>query len=226
MSKRKIISNIFIVCGALLITVAAVLACMNEYENRRSMQESADIVTVLQSNYTQINEAMPTETPTIDSESDETPDKELTEGQEGAYQEDTVLKEMPEVNLDGYNYIGYLHFHTTDAKFPIMSEWDYPRLKIAPCRYYGSIYTNDLVIAGHNYRNGFGVISSLREGDYVTFYGMDGQTYVYCVGLTEVLKATDVTQMIESNWDLTLYTCTYGGKERVTVRLRQVSMTD
>ena len=55
-----------------------------------------------------------------------------------------------------------------------MSDWDYGRLKMAPCRQFGSAATDDLVIAGHNYINHFGSLGMLKAGDSVTFTGTDG----------------------------------------------------
>lgn len=42
---------------------------------------------------------------------------------------------MTEVEIDGYSYIGYLSIPILDLELPVMSEWDYPHLKVAPCRY-------------------------------------------------------------------------------------------
>lgn len=42
------------------------------------------------------------------------------------------------------------------------------------------------------------------------------------VAEVEILKPTDVEQMIAGDWQLTLFTCTVGGTSRVTVRCRQV----
>ena len=125
---------------------------------------------------------------------------------------------MTVVDIDGYGYIGYLTIPALDLKLPVMSEWDDTRLKTAPCRYYGSVKTNDLVIAGHNYDRHFGRLKNLRTGDNVFFTDMDGVTAAYEVTEVEELQPTEIGQMLESGYDLTLYTCTYGGQSRVTVR--------
>ena len=41
---------------------------------------------------------------------------------------------MPTVTIDGYDYIGYVEAPVLGLKLPVMAEWDYDRLKIAPCR--------------------------------------------------------------------------------------------
>lgn len=126
--------------------------------------------------------------------------------------------EMTVAEIDGYGYIGYLSIPALELELPVMSEWDYTRLKIAPCRYYGSTKTDDLVICGHNYTRHFGTLKNLQAGDLVLFTDMDGVTISYEVKEVETLQPTQITEMIESGYDLTLYTCTYGGQSRVTVR--------
>ena len=75
-----------------------------------------------------------------------------------------------------------------------------------------------MIIAAHNYGRHFGKISLLRAGDEVTFTDVDGVEYCYEVQGTETLGAYDVEQMLSGYWDLTLFTCTYGGQNRITVR--------
>lgn len=59
---------------------------------------------------------------------------------------------MPEREIDGQTYIGVLDIPALELSLPIISEWSYAGLQIAPCRYAGSVYLENLVIAGHNYR--------------------------------------------------------------------------
>lgn len=133
-------------------------------------------------------------------------------------EEDGTSMTVAEIN--GYGYIGYLSIPVLGLELPVMSEWDYTRLKIAPCRYFGSTKTDNLVICGHNYTRHFGKLKNLQEGDLVFFTDMDGVTTAYEVKEVETLQPTQISEMIESGYDLTLYTCTYGGQSRVTVRCK------
>ena len=130
---------------------------------------------------------------------------------------------MTELEIDGYAYIGCLSIPAIELELPVMSEWDYTRLKIAPCRYTGSVKTNDFVIAGHNYTRHFGPLSDLSPGDQVLFTDMDGKVWVYQVAAVEVLAPTAVEDMTASGYDLTLFTCTYGGTSRATVRCERIT---
>ena len=91
------------------------------------------------------------------------------------------------------------------------------RLKISPCRYTGSAYTNNLIIAAHNYKSHFRKLKHLHAGDIVTFMDMDRNVFHYEVVESEILKPTTIDKMESGDWDLTLFTCTIGGRSRVVV---------
>lgn len=122
------------------------------------------------------------------------------------------------VMVEGNAYIGCLDIPAIDLFLPVMSSWSYAKLKIAPCRYGGSAYTGELVIAAHNYRSHFGSLRYLNTGDQVIFTDADGNQFVYSVGEVEVLAPAAVEEMLDSGWDLTLFTCTYGGRTRLAIR--------
>ena len=130
---------------------------------------------------------------------------------------------MTEVEIDGYAYVGYISIPSLSLELPVMSEWDYTRLKIAPCRYAGSTKTDNLVLCAHNYTRHFGSIKNLAPGDEVFFTDMDGRLWRYAVETVEVLQPTAVDEMTDGGYDLTLFTCTYGGQSRVTVRCRRTT---
>lgn len=126
--------------------------------------------------------------------------------------------EMPVKKIDGQDYIATLEILSLGLKLPVISEWSYPRLKIAPCRYKGSAYTDDLIIAAHNYPSHFGNLKNLREGDQIVLTDMAGNRFTYETAELETVMPTDISQMESGEWDLTLFTCTIGGQSRVTVR--------
>ena len=124
---------------------------------------------------------------------------------------------MPTVTIDGYEYIGYVEVPVLELKLPVMAEWDYDRLKIAPCRQFGSTRTDDLVIAAHNFDSHFGRLKDLAAGETVLFTDMDGVVSTYSVMRIETLNPNSVEAVQNSGHDLVLYTCTKGGRTRVTV---------
>ena len=128
---------------------------------------------------------------------------------------------MPEIaleDLDGVACIGVLEIPAIDLKLPVLSEWSYPLLKKAPCRYSGSAYLDNLVIAAHNYRTHFGKLKELETGDEVIFTDAAGNRFEYKVAVVEALTPQSVEDMTSGEWALSLFTCTLDGKNRVTVR--------
>ena len=52
---------------------------------------------------------------------------------------------------------------------------------------------------------------------------MNGAVTSYEVVEVDILNPTAIEEMTDSGFDLTLFTCTYGGQSRVTVRCNTVS---
>lgn len=130
--------------------------------------------------------------------------------------------DMPSANVKGNAYIGRLEIPRLGLSLPVMQDWSYKRLRIAPCRYAGTAYKGNFVIAAHNYRRHFGMIKYLAPGDRVTFTDMDGNLFLYDVAEVDSLQPTDVEEMTADGFDLTLFTCTIGGKTRIAVRCSKV----
>ena len=132
-------------------------------------------------------------------------------------------KEMISVGIDGQNYIGFIGIPALEIELPVMEDWDYEKLKIAPCRYSGSVYTDDFVVMAHNYKKHFGKLSQLVSGDTVSFTNMEGETTCYEVVSAEVLPENAVEEMTSGDFDLTIFTCTYTGESRIAVRCDKIS---
>ena len=123
-----------------------------------------------------------------EEETVETPTEESTEEQK-------QLPEMDAVEIDGEMYIGFISMPTLGLELPIIQDWSYKKLKSAPCRYYGSIGGEDLVLMAHNYASHFGRIDELQPGDTVCFTDMDGISTWYQVTVRDLLPPTAVEEM-------------------------------
>lgn len=194
------------IMGGLLMSAALLLSIYNIYDARRA---EVSVALAAEELYTAV-EARVTEQQNEQTEDTEVPDYEL-------YPE----MEMPLVEIDGEAYIGFLEVPELELSLPVMGgEWSEAKLKKAPCLYSGSVYMDDMIIAGHNYKSHFSGLKSLREGAEISFLDADGNEFHYILAWTEVIEEYDVEQMLSKreNWDLTLFTCTYGGRERYTLR--------
>lgn len=125
---------------------------------------------------------------------------------------------IQQLELGGTRYLGVLTVPSLDLVLPVQADWDYEKLCDTPCVYSGSIQNGELVILAHNYRSHFGRIDHLRQGDEIKLTDAVGNEFHYLVEELLVLDATNVDEMTDSGYDLSLFTCTYGGKARVTVR--------
>lgn len=129
---------------------------------------------------------------------------------------------LPKKTIDGKDYVGEISIPALNIKLPVISQWSYENFKIAPCVYEGTPYMGNFIIAAHNYRKHFGALSSLEAGDKISFKDMKGNLFNYKVLFTEILDNTDIEEMSSGDWDLTLFTCTYGGATRITLRCELV----
>ena len=208
MSKKKKnwIGKIFTITGLLLFAAALALSVYNLWDGYRAEQSREKLL----EEYRDKNQNI----------SDEGEQAEESDGQIPDYQLNPEM-EMPEVmleELDGAACIGVLEIPEIDLKLPVLSEWSYPLLKKAPCRYSGSAYLDNLVIAAHNYRTHFGKLKELENGDEVLFTDAAGNRFEYKVAAVEALTPQSVEDMTSGEWALSLFTCTLDGKNRVTVR--------
>ena len=208
MSKKKKnqIGKIFTITGLLLFAAALALFAYNLWDGYRAEQSREKLL----EEYRDKNQNI----------SDEGEQAEESDGQIPDYQLNPEM-EMPEItleDLDGAACIGVLEIPKIDLKLPVLSEWSYPLLKKAPCRYSGSAYLDNLVIAAHNYRTHFGKLKELETGDEVIFTDAAGNRFEYKVAVVEALTPQSVEDMTSGEWALSLFTCTLDGKNRVTVR--------
>ncbi len=130
--------------------------------------------------------------------------------------------ELPVCEIDGIHYIGTLEIPARELELPVISEWSYSNLKKAVCRYQGSPYTGNLIIAGHNYRRHFSGLTKLAIGDDIAFTDMNGNRFSYQVLELEKIPGIAVECMGEGEWDMTMFTCDYSGRNRVVVRCIRV----
>lgn len=185
--------------GAVLVGLALLLLLYNKWEAGRAEKDSFRVMQEIREQYAVENTG---------TEASEAPDS----GQQKT------------ITVDGQEYIGYLSIPAVGLELPVMAEWSYAGLRIAPGRYSGSVETGDLVIAGHNYARHFSPIKYLEIGTEVDFTDAGQNVWHYWVSGVEKLDPYQVEAMTEKSeeddWNLTLFTCTTGGRMRFAVRCR------
>jgi len=130
------------------------------------------------------------------------------------------IEEDEKMELGGYSLFGSVEIAELDIMLPVLSDWSYDMLKIAPCRYTGSVDTSDLIIMGHNYKSHFKPLENIGKGTQVVLTDIGGNEYVYSVAEVETLDKTEVEKLDTKEYPLTLFTCNYSGQGRIVVRCK------
>ena len=200
MKMRRVLLAFGIVC----LTAALGLSVYNLASSDRAATQAADVVEAL----------TPLMTPPIEEEGG-TANAVPSVPMEGDHPD----REMPTVELDSTRYVGRLEIPELRLNLPVAASFSMKQLTKTPALYAGSVYGGDMVIAAHNYNSHFGRLNQLEVGDEVRFVATDGRVYRYVVGWSEKMAPSESEEMVEdANWDLTLFTCTYNGKQRFTLR--------
>jgi len=189
---RKALVILLMVSGALCIIGALALAGYNIWDENRAGES-------VETDYAVLAEVIP----------------EKDEEEQPIVPEEQPM--MTYMEVDGRKYVGYLEIPAIDKYLPVQADCAESLLKHSPCLYDGTIY-DGMIIAGHNYRSHFSPLKQLDLGADIYFHDVDGNVWQYTLTATEVIDGYDVDAMKAGDWDLTLFTCTYGGEERYTLR--------
>ncbi len=210
---------IFIILGVVLLGAVLFLYLRNDSESDAAGDASAGVLEQLMSEVKKQDPVPGSPGPGGPGPVDPDP-----HGHINPYDESAVLRsyEMQTVEIDGHAYIGWISFPSLELELPVMAGFSYDDLRIAPCRLLGSVKSGDLIIAGHNYRRHFRDLDSLHPGDFCYFVDVEGQIRRYIVTEIELLGPTEVQRLKDGDWDMTVFTCTYGGAERITVRFAEL----
>ena len=200
--KRKTVSDILLVLGLVLVLSAAGLTVYNLHTQQKAGKSATEAMAELSDCVTEYAAQQPEEA---------VPDYVLN-----------PKIPMPTVSINGIDYIGYLSVPVLGLDLPVVSTTTDYYLRVAPCRFSGSAYTEDLVLGAHNYATHFGRLKELNYGDELTFTDIDGNLFRYVVESVETLQPHEAEYLKESEYPLSLYTCTIGGQTRLTIRCAAV----
>lgn len=132
---------------------------------------------------------------------------------------------------DGVKYTteAILKIPKINIEYPVLSATSDALLFVSLNKYWGPQpnEVGNYCIVGHYYENGkmFGKLHKLKNGDKAELTDLSGNTFKYQVYNKYVVEPTDTrctSQLTDGRKELTLITCTNGGKQRLVVKLRQV----
>lgn len=145
--------------------------------------------------------------------------------------ENTTTSEgtRPVTYYNNYVMIGYIEIPKINIKYPILEKETVASLEQSVAvRYPDNPKLNEagnVVIAGHNYRNGqfFSNLKNVATGDIVKITDTNGQTLVYTIYEKYETTPEDVayiTRDTGDNTEITLVTCTNDSNARIVVKAK------
>lgn len=197
---RKRGSFVLLLLGAALLCAALLLAAKNRHEETSAGEAAAALLAQAEQTIAQ-HAAVPTPAPSSAVEETLSPSPSAS----------------PSAAPEGPAFLGVLSVPAVSLTVPVLAEWSYYHLTLAPCRDCGSVETGDLVIAAHNYDTHFGRLSRIAPGDSVYFTDMAGSMTEYAAASVEQRDPSDAEGVRGSGYPLVLYTCSWDCTARVTV---------
>ena len=141
---------------------------------------------------------------------------------------DKVTTEIDE-EINGYKVIGIIKIPKIDLEYPILETTTVETLNLSITKFWGKEINEigNVTLAGHNNLSGvkFGKIKKLKAGDIIELTDIQNVTLKYEIFKTYVIDPNDISCILpeqEGTREITLITCTTGGKNRYIVKARQI----
>ena len=154
---------------------------------------------------------------------------EETEIVEQTPAEEVDMASYTDQNGTTYTYESILSIPHLGIRYPVLSETSEELLKVSLNKFWGGSPNSvgNYCVVGHNYRSGkmFGKLSQINTGDKVYLQDMSGKKLAYQVYDKFIVYPEDVactSQITNGLKEMTLITCTNGGKQRLIVKCREV----
>ena len=134
MSKGKIL----VIIGVFLILISLTMTVYNKYEDLKAGKDANETLNIIKNEITSqkhVVDTLPTD----------------------------EVREMKTININGDEFIGTITIPSINLELPVLSKFSNSNLKKAPCRYYGNLFTNDLIICAHAYETFFANLNKLKQ---------------------------------------------------------------
>ena len=221
-SKYSNFLTVVLIIAIIFVIVLVSVLAVGVYKKYKNDKEAEDAISIFENNIEQ---------------NDET--NTNTSG-EGLVEQNIVINNTTSENTSNkgtrkvtyYNdfvMIGYIEIPKINIKYPILEKETVASLEQSVAvRYPDNAKLNEpgnVVIAGHNYRNGqfFSKLENVATGDVVKITDVNGKTLVYKVYEKYETTPEDVayiTRDIGNNTEITLVTCTDDSNARIVVKAR------
>jgi len=227
MKRKRIIYKIEFFLSVFLICLLFSYYIYAEYDRTKTAQVSQEILAQLQYNK---------QDDTIKNTEDDVLVVILDKEQEKKHEEERNTKVDIDTNTytstDGVKYTteAVLKIPSIGIEYPVLSETSPDLLFVSINKYWGPAPNEigNYCIVGHYYESGimFGKLHKLKNGDIAELTDLSGRTIKYQVYNKVVVEPTDTSctsQLTNGKKELTLITCTNYGKQRLVLKLREIS---
>jgi len=139
-----------------------------------------------------------------------------------------VITEIDE-EIKGHKVVGIIKIPEVDLEYPILEITTEETLNLSITKFWGNEINEigNVTLAGHNNLSGvmFGKIKKLKNGDIIELTDVQNTTLKYEVFKTYIIDPNDISCILpeeEGTREVTLITCTTGGKDRFIVKAREI----
>lgn len=218
-SKYSNFLTIILIVAIVFVIVLVSILAVNAYKRYKNDKDAENAISRFENNIGQNNNT--------NSSGQNLIEQNVTNDTTGGDTSGEVTRQVTYYN--NFVMIGYIEIPKINIKYPILEKETVPSLEQSVAvRYPDNPKLNEpgnVVIAGHNYRNGqfFSNLKNVATGDIIKITDTNGQTLVYTVYEKYETTPEDVayiTRDIGDNTEITLVTCTDDSSARIIVKAR------
>lgn len=237
--RKKRFYKIQFVISILVVLILTSYYVYSDYDKRKDASMSQDILNDIYSSY---NEDISSDENLVEddtliialSENVEQIEEEIESQGQNANDTKQVLDRFDTVYKTSkgteYKVDSILNIPSLGIKYPVLSDCTTELLKISLNKFWGGDpnEVGNYCIVGHNYDGKdifFGKLHKIQNGDIVELEDKTGRKIQYKVYNKFIVQPTDVqctSQMTNGKTEMTLITCSDGGKTRLIVKCREV----
>lgn len=113
--------------------------------------------------------------------------------------------QMPVMEIDRQNFVGLIEASGYSKELPIYSSWSENKISSYPCRFSGSVYSNDLIICGSSNAGQFDFMKTISLNYFIYITDFYGYKYKYSVSDIQTTKDVSAQNLNSFNADLLLF---------------------
>lgn len=214
---NKLLTVILVIIIVAIIGLLGYLA-FNYYKDKNTTSGASEYVDAFE-------QTIASEIPTVTTTTGEVNTNEIVTNTTSD-ESNTTSKTTKKTTYQGFEVVGTIEIPKTNVKYPVLSKLSSKALNTAVVAIYpGSPVLNsvgNVVIAGHNYRNGtfFSNNKKLSNGDKIYIKDLEGNKVTYII--YNIFETTDTDTSFynrdtDGKREITLSTCTDDSKARLII---------